>query len=632
MDEPNEYTELVRRAQLGDEKSLAALTRSVRGRLYAYVYRIVLDDHLAQDVVQETLLEMFKVLGKLEKADRFWPWLRAIAFNKVRRHHSREKQRRASAMADTTRNGSKIIDKNTGLASLVAEELKQVVIGAMAELKPRHRKVLTMRCYEDMDYSEIAELMGCSELSARVLFCRAKRSLEKQLSRRGFSRGFLVTALLVFGKVTAPSKAAAAGVNVTAATTSAGVTAGLLALAGTKTAAVSVAAAGVIAVGTVAVTVDPSKSTVGAGMGSGAAQSLVQPYAGSLAGARECWFYYPLSVDGPVMMRLMQAGNGGNGAYCRWWQDSNANHSFDADSNKIVLKNRRMYRGDLAVMRLPTDDRALIDFISRTEGRNIPMDYISGNGSELLVIARKEAESDLIRSQVLRHPNMLREEYFRYKWPPGATVDDQRDPMHARGWAYFRVSGSVNGEQISGYGQIPFVFDSWTKRRPWLRLSIGRELTIADSSRKTCVYDSDGDVIAAFRSGVFLAGMSRPWTGLHTVDIIRRDAARSRIPFETAWNANGEECLVTLTTDRVVMTYAIDMETDVVRSIAFTSADGSSQISGRLEFTYYQSLDEVPAGFAPPAVPSAARARTADIGITWLEKLALGTLKGELEK
>ena len=203
MADNRDYIELVKHAQLGNRESLDALAERVRGRLYAYIYRIVLQEHLAQDIVQETMLEMFKVLGKLERADRFWPWLRGIAFNKLRRHYAEEKHRRTVPMSKQEKPEGGSGESHAGLANLVAEEMKQVVVSAMAELKPQYRKVLAMRCYEEMEYSEIAELMGCSELGARVMFCRAKKALHKQLSRKGFGKGFLVTALVLFGKITA---------------------------------------------------------------------------------------------------------------------------------------------------------------------------------------------------------------------------------------------------------------------------------------------------------------------------------------------------------------------------------------------------------------------------------------------
>ena len=100
MDEIRNYTGLVQRAQLGDTECLNRLAELVRGRLYAYTLRIVLHEDLAQDIVQESMTEMVKILGKLEKADRFWPWLRGIAFNKIRRHFSKEKRHQAVSMTD----------------------------------------------------------------------------------------------------------------------------------------------------------------------------------------------------------------------------------------------------------------------------------------------------------------------------------------------------------------------------------------------------------------------------------------------------------------------------------------------------------------------------------------------------
>ncbi|MHC4586813.1 MAG: RNA polymerase sigma factor, partial [Planctomycetota bacterium] len=63
--------ELIKRAQQGDRQCLEQLAGQVRERLRTYVYRMTQRDDLAQEIVQETLLEMCKVLGKLKNNDRF---------------------------------------------------------------------------------------------------------------------------------------------------------------------------------------------------------------------------------------------------------------------------------------------------------------------------------------------------------------------------------------------------------------------------------------------------------------------------------------------------------------------------------------------------------------------------------
>ena len=144
-------------------------------------------------------------------------------------------------------------DRQGGFEDLVGDELKQIVANAMKKLKTSHKAVLLMRCYDDMPYSEIAETMGCSEFSTRMLFLRAKRALQKELSKNGFGKGSFLAALIIFGKMTAPTKAAAAEISITAATVKVGVVAGTVGLVTSKTAIISLAAAGILTTSTVVV-------------------------------------------------------------------------------------------------------------------------------------------------------------------------------------------------------------------------------------------------------------------------------------------------------------------------------------------------------------------------------------------
>jgi len=594
MDEDKDYIELVEEARLGKRESLDALAELVRGRLYAYVYRIVLREHVAQDIVQESLLEMFKVLDKLERSDRFWPWLRGIAFNKIHERQREERHRRAAALSQPYNPQRGAPEDKTGLAKMVAAELTQAVIGAMDELKPQYRKVLTMRCYEGMEYSEIAELMGCSELGARVLFCRAKRVLQKQLSRKGFGRGFLVTALVIFGKITAPNEATAAGVSVTATTFKAGAAAGLLAVAGGKTAIISLTAAGVITVGGVVATSGlDGKGNIAK---NNPARSL--PVAGQLrpaqGGEEECWYYYPRSVDGPVMLRLVKWDSKEKESYCKWWQDGRANYYFEKSRNTIYINNYRMWDSELAVRRLPTDGVNMRDFVSLVEGGGDEMEYVPGGGDGLLVVARRGGGEKSERLRIIQHYNVLDEEYFRYKWPPEARVVDRCDVMHKRGWTYFTITGEINGKEIQGRGRIPFVYAASGRHWPWVVLKVGGRIV----------------------NEAGFAGIGRPWMGLHTIDTIRRDAAKERIWFSTKYDKRTDKAEVVLRPLDKQIVYTIDMEKDVIEQITFRKSEGQV---GELSFSYLQEIDKAVREFADPA--GKASMSVSNEGISWLLEL-----------
>ena len=75
--------ELVRKAQRGDKDSLNRLAEVTRVHLYEYAFRLTFEEDLAQDIVQECILEMFESFKKLKNAEKFWAWLEGIAFYKI---------------------------------------------------------------------------------------------------------------------------------------------------------------------------------------------------------------------------------------------------------------------------------------------------------------------------------------------------------------------------------------------------------------------------------------------------------------------------------------------------------------------------------------------------------------------
>jgi len=191
MDDNRDYIELVRKAQSGDKESLDRLAETVKVCLVEYVQRLTLDDNLTEDIVQECILEMYKVFDKLKSVDEFWRWLCGIAFNKVRQHYGRRWRRKTVYFGGT---GDKIVAGGgpDALAEMITAEWKQIVLISMRELEPRHRAVIAMRCYDQLSYGEIAKVMECSELGVRSLFYRAKKTLAKKLSEHGLGKGALL--------------------------------------------------------------------------------------------------------------------------------------------------------------------------------------------------------------------------------------------------------------------------------------------------------------------------------------------------------------------------------------------------------------------------------------------------------
>ncbi|MBL7186819.1 MAG: RNA polymerase sigma factor [Phycisphaerae bacterium] len=609
MDQQRYRVELIERARRGDKASLDELATLARERLRTYVYRMTQEDSLTQDIVQETLFEMCKALGKLKNTERFWPWLHGIATNKLKRFYRTERTQRNLAAASAKRKGE-MADRVDGLENLVSEELKGIVSAAMKKLRVRHKAVLVMRCYDGMTHSEIAESLGCSEFSTRMLFLRAKRALQRELSRNGFAKGSLLTALVVFGKMTAPSKAAAAQVSVTTAATKVGLLTEVAVLATTKTAIVSLTAAGVLTAGTIVAPAMLPKENVGPLMTNAAVSFGLNSDA-----TEQHLYFYPEGPNRPVMLRAKSGAVGGESAR-EILQDGSAN--YDYHDNTLEINNHRMWAADLSVPTLATDDPAMTDFLKEVVPGTRVVERVNAKGKGLLVVASRNEAEDSRRPWAIRHYNVLGEDYFLSDWPTTTDVVDNRDAMHKRGWTYFRIRGQVNGRKVFGSGRIPFFYLAGKEHSPWLKLQVGSS-TIVDTYSQAYVSQAQADPPGAYRGGSFFEGLGRPWMGLHTIDTVRRDAAAQGVWFKTEYLPGGQFAQVELDCEGVKLVYKIDLKTDVIDEITFLTDQGEI---GNLKFSYLQSIEGVGREFARPAKPEKRTATRSNPGLMWLVQLA----------
>lgn len=215
MNNDIEIHELVAQASMGDRPCMEKLLLLTRPRLFAYLYRLTMDYHAAEDLLQQVQMEIVQSLWRLKKPGLFWPWIYKFAWGKAQ-HHFRDRKKKKtvslSEFQDDTLLPVEADPEDLGISPnrrVEYQELLEATIKAIGKLKLKHRTILTMRCYEEMSFAEIADFLECSESSARVSFFRIRRKLRSQLRRRGFRAGLLLAGLSLFGTATARAAAKA---------------------------------------------------------------------------------------------------------------------------------------------------------------------------------------------------------------------------------------------------------------------------------------------------------------------------------------------------------------------------------------------------------------------------------------
>jgi len=615
MGEQLDFMELAQRAQQGDKKALDRLAELAASRLRVYVYRLTYQDDLAQDIVQETMLEMVKVLGKLKRTDRFLPWLYGIATNKLRHfYRSEAAHRRVNAARAERREPSESRDE--GLENLLSQELKEIIGSAIQGLKTRHRAVLIMRCYDGLSYAEIAESMGTSEFGTRMLFIRAKKALQKQLARSGLGKGSLLAVLALFGKMTAPSKAAAAQISVTTATVNAGLAAGTVGLVASKAALVSLTTAGALTVGTVAINthsdgleIDPGPIGNGIIHRSGALANNINKHV----------FVWPDGPGGPIIMTA-ESDNSDNQS--DWMVKQTRDRNFYLDSDKGVVQSNNHRAWNEHVMRLPTDSRDMIEFLAEMDGYQSKLTGgIAVRGKEFVVsVVDGPNQPPELKTTLQR--GVMYQDLFQADWESGTELVDNRDQVHTQGWAYFKADGYINDEHLSAVGRLPFFYSTHADHRPWIKLRIGGK-TLVDTASGAYAFDESSRDLVRFGSGSFFKGFGRPWMGLHTIDTVRRDAAERRVPFKTEINQDRSTGTVELALDSYTVVYTIDMIKDWVDRMDIYEGEN---IVGKMIFEYVPSLTGKSASAGRPPKTLATGITRPGIGVDWISHLVSGTL------
>ena len=144
------------------------------------------------------------------------------------------------------------------------------------------------------------------------------------------------------------------------------------------------------------------------------------------------------------------------------------------------------------------------------EGKPTEPGYVprTDRARNLLVTVRRDAEKSNNILETVRHYNVVEEEFFQYDWPEGTKRIDNRDAMHKRGWTYFKITGQLNGEEVLGYGRIPFVYQMYRSHYAWIRLKVGAELELVDGANGANIYGPNRKLLATYPSGSFMKGLA----------------------------------------------------------------------------------------------------------------------------
>lgn len=157
---------LVARYAEGDNKAFDELLARYQSKLFNYIFFIVRNQEVAEDIFQETFVKAIVTIqqGRYTASGKFGAWLTRIAHNMIIDNFRQERSENTISNDETEVdlfNDADLCDDNIEM-QMVSEQTLADVRRLMDALPENQREVVYMRFYQDLSFKEIAEIIGVS--------------------------------------------------------------------------------------------------------------------------------------------------------------------------------------------------------------------------------------------------------------------------------------------------------------------------------------------------------------------------------------------------------------------------------------------------------------------------------------
>lgn len=172
--------ELMLRVKDGDTASFALLLERHRGPVIRFLYRMVQNQAVAEELAQETFLRVYRARASYEPAAKFTSWLFRIAMHLA---VNSLRDGRVEKLQESLDEETQLADRNPTIEQKLLSRAKlDEVRRAIAALPDKQRAAVLMHKYEEMDYKQIARVLNCSESAVKSLLFRAYETLRARLA------------------------------------------------------------------------------------------------------------------------------------------------------------------------------------------------------------------------------------------------------------------------------------------------------------------------------------------------------------------------------------------------------------------------------------------------------------------
>jgi RNA polymerase sigma-70 factor (ECF subfamily) len=168
----------------GDQRAMHVLYGRHNLRVYRYILRLINNKSLAEDLVSEVFLAIWRKAGTFKARSRASTWILGIAHHKalsaLRARPNEQLEDKVAAV---------IADPGDDIVTILYERDRSTIIQkCLAQLSAAHREVIDLVYYHEKSVDEVAHIVGVSASTVKTRMFYARKRVEKLLQAAGFDR------------------------------------------------------------------------------------------------------------------------------------------------------------------------------------------------------------------------------------------------------------------------------------------------------------------------------------------------------------------------------------------------------------------------------------------------------------
>lgn len=175
--------QLIDRALDGDHGAFEQLIARYEQRVFRLLGRFTRDQGEVEDLAQDVFVKLFTKLHTFQRDSSLFTWIYRVAVNTANDHFARRSRRKLRLVED------EVLDRagdegDEPTEPLMDAELHEITRQIVKQIPEKFRTVLVLREYEDLSYTEISEVVGCSMGTVESRLFRARQRFKTALEQK----------------------------------------------------------------------------------------------------------------------------------------------------------------------------------------------------------------------------------------------------------------------------------------------------------------------------------------------------------------------------------------------------------------------------------------------------------------